>query len=208
MPKTLINWICVSSVSFSLTMIWLRYYKKKSNKKFNVMFYNPFNKTNCKCRYNFNLNCPVTTCSSFNTREIIFCLRNAKETIDICMYAISNKTITNEIIAAHSRGVPIRIISSNCVLINSNEIKMLQRINIPIKSQPNPNNSFMHHKFCIVDSTWLIHSSLNWTHQGTFDNWESLLITNSESLIKEFSKCFETMWTNFSFQKKIEERKK
>lgn len=200
----LINWICVSSVSFSLTMVWLRYYKKKSNTKFNVMFYNPFIQTSrtCRCRYNFSLHCPVTTCPSLNTREIIFCLRNAKKTIDVCMFAISNKPITSEIMAAQSRGVVIRIIISDCVLKNSSEIGMLSRVNIPIKLQPNGNNSFMHHKFCIVDSTWLIHSSLNWTHQGTFDNWESLFITNSESLLKEFSKGYETIWTKLSLKEK------
>jgi len=110
------------------------------------------------------------------------------------MFAISNKPIANEIIAAHKRGVLIRIIVSNCILFESKEIKNLKRTGIELKYQENYSSSYMHHKFAIVDSTWLIQGSMNWTHQATYGNWESAIITDLQSLIIPFSIGFEKTW--------------
>jgi len=114
--------------------------------------------------------------------------------MDICMFAISNKSIAKEIINAHERGVLIRVIVSNCILLESKEIEKLKKIGIRLKYQENYNSSYMHNKFAIVDSTWLIQGSMNWTHQATYGNWENSIITNLQSLIIPFSIGFEKTW--------------
>lgn len=194
MSDTLTTWICISCISSSLTFTWLNYRKKRTNNCTKVLFYNPINKTTCSCLHSFNIKCLSPNCSSSKTREIILCLQSARKSMDICMFAISNEPIANEIIAAHKRGILIRIIVSNCILFESDEIKNLKRTGIKIKYQENYNSSYMHHKFAIVDYIWLIQGSMNWTHQATYGNWESSIITNLQSLIIPFTIGFEKTW--------------
>lgn len=185
---------CISAVT---TVIWLHYRKKK---KYNteVFFFDPSARNDCKtCRSHFNINCPVANCTSVKTKKIILCLQNARKSIDICVFAISNEPIAKEVINAYERGIVIRIIMSNCILFHSKEVKHFQKLGINIKTQSD-SQTYMHNKFSIVDSKWLIHGSMNWTHQATFGNWESFLITNVESIVLEFSKGFEKTWQTIS----------
>lgn len=191
MSSTIIKWICISCISSSLTFLWLHYGKRRTKNHTKVLFYDPTSKITCNCQRSFNINCLIPNCSSIKTREIILCLQGAKNTIDICMFAISNKPISNKIVEAHKRGVLIRIIVSNCILVNSKEIEMFKNVGIKLKYQENYNTSYMHNKFAIVDSKWLIHGSMNWTHQATYGNWESVMITDLQSLIIPFSIGFE-----------------
>jgi len=71
---------------------------------------------------------------------------------------------------------------------------MFLEVGIKIKYQKNRETSYMHNKFAIVDSTWLIQGSMNWTHQATYGNWESVIITDLQSLIIPFSIGFEKIW--------------
>ncbi|XP_025422566.1 mitochondrial cardiolipin hydrolase-like isoform X2 [Sipha flava] len=191
------NPICVSFICASF-MIWRRFIKSERN-YFKVTFFNPLKKSRCKCTNPYNSECLDANCSVIKTAEIICCLQNATKSIDICVFTLSHERIATEIIAAHKRGVVVRIIVSNCILIHGKEIKQLRNSGIELKCQNNVNNiGYMHNKFCVVDSKWLIHSSMNWTRQATVSNWESILITDLSSLISEFSNAFEYIWLNIS----------
>lgn len=189
------NWVFVPCISAVSTGIWLYFCKKKRCFKTDVMFYEPSRSIYCeKCHHNFSINCPVINCSSIKTKKILHCLQSAKKSIDICVFAFSNEPIAAAVIDAYKRGILIRIIINNCILFNSKEVKSFQKLGINIKCQEDSQNCYMHHKFSVVDSKWLIHGSMNWTHQATHSNWESVLITNLESLVIEFSKGFEKIW--------------
>lgn len=191
----LINAICASCIGLTCSLIWLRYLKKKNYENTRVFFYNPFSEKNCKCLNNVDINCIESNCSTIITKEIICCLKNAIKSIDICVFTISNELIANVIINAYKRGILIRILVSNCILLYSKEVKHFQNIGIIVRYQKNNQNSYMHNKFAVIDSTFLIHGSMNWTHQATFQNWENFLITNKQSLVLIFSENFEKIWT-------------
>ncbi|XP_003247580.1 mitochondrial cardiolipin hydrolase [Acyrthosiphon pisum] len=192
--NTLINWICVSCISSSLTLIWLKYGKRRTKNCTKVLLYEPIDKTTCNCLQSFTVECLSPNCSSSKTKEILLCLKSARKTMDICMFAISNKPIANEIIAAHKRGVLVRVVVCNCILFESKEIQNLKNIGIKLKYQEDFKSSYMHHKFAIIDSKWLIQGSMNWTHQATYGNWESSIITDLQSLVIPFTKGFEKTW--------------
>lgn len=185
------NPICVLCVSASF-IIWQRCAKKKRD-NWKAVFFNPLRQhRNCRV---YNTKCSTADCCFLKTEEIVVCLQNATKSIDVCVFAISNEQISISLIQALKRGIVIRIIVSNCILIHGKEIKKFRRNGIEIKCQ-NDNNCFMHNKFCLVDSIWLIHSSMNWTHQATNTNWENFIITDSPCLISEFSSAFEYIWLN------------
>lgn len=149
----------------------------------------------CNCANTYNADCSNADCTYVKTTEIAHRLQNATKSIDICVFAISNEQIAFAVIAAHKRGVLVRIVVSNCVLMNGKEIKLFRSCGIEFKYQ-NDGKTFMHNKFCLIDSTWLIHCSMNWTRQATEKNWESFLITDSPCLISEYSNAFEHIWLN------------
>ncbi|VVC36950.1 Phospholipase D/Transphosphatidylase,Phospholipase D-like domain [Cinara cedri] len=184
----------IACISSSITIIWLEINKhKKPKDSIKVLIYKPLKKKNCFCRASFNIQCGNVNCSSVNTKHIIDCLNNAKNSIDICVFSLSNEILASTICNAYSRGVVVRLIVSNCLLIHCKEIKLINSLKIPMKYQKN-SHKYMHHKFCIVDSTNLITGSMNWTHQATFDNWEHVLITTQSDIVSEFSNAFEKMW--------------
>lgn len=149
---------------------------------------------NCQCGVKFDINCTANGCSSIKTKEIINCLLNARKTIDVCVFSVSNISIAEAIINAKNRGVQVRVIICNCVLMNSNEIKRLKDVGIEVKYQRDK-TVYMHNKYAVVDSTWLINGSMNWTRHATLENWENVIITNIQSLVDAYSKHFEIMWT-------------
>lgn len=188
------NPICMSCICVSF-IIWRRFIKTERN-YFKVIFFNPLRKRLCKC-ISYNWECLDANCPFNKTAEITCYLKNATKSIDICVFAVSNKQISAEIIAAHKRGVVVRIIVSNCILINGKEINCFRKCGIELKCQKNV-ISYMHHKFCVIDCKWLLHGSMNWTRQATDGNWESILITDLPSLVSEFSNAFKYIWLNVS----------
>lgn len=191
------NWFYVPCISACCTIFWLRYRRKICDEKTEVFFYEPQTDI-CSCSQSIKAPClNPNVCPSKKTKNIVDCIRNAEKSIDICMYTISSEPIAEAIIYAHARNIKIRIVISNCVLMNSKEISAFQKLGINIKFQSSK-NVFMHNKFALVDSKWLIHGSMNWTRQATFLNWENFLITNKQSLVTQFSKGFETIWQAIS----------
>lgn len=60
----------------------------------------------------------------------------------------------------------------------------------------------MHHKFCLIDefdhiNAQLFYGSLNLTMQGITSNWETVVFTKNQNLIKYFSEEFEYLWKTF-----------
>jgi len=141
----------------------------------------------------------MKNCSSIKTREIILCCRRAEKSINICMFALSNIALTDTIIDIHKRGVLIRVIVNNSHLSKSSkELKSLQDVGIEIRQQKDTPRSYMHNKYIVVDSTMLIHGSMNWTKQATLYNWENAIITDSKYYAREYSKNFEKLWATFA----------
>jgi len=100
--------------------------------------------------------------------KIISLLKSAQQQIDICVFTISDNKITKEIIAAHERGVAVRVKST----------------------------FHMHHKFAIIDDR-LINGSFNWTKSATDKNQENITVSNSQILIKKFSGKFDALWASY-----------
>lgn len=49
---------------------------------------------------------------------------------------------------------------------------------------------FMHHKFCIIDSTYAITGSYNWTYYAETRNIENIVVSTDEDLVKQYTQEF------------------
>ena len=128
--------------------------------------------------------------------QIISHLNNARSSIDICVFTISDNQIADTIQAAHQRGVKVRIISDDDKREDTgSDIAQLQRQGIPVRLDSTPDH--MHHKFCIMDNTVLINGSFNWTRSASTRNQENIVITDDRTLVETFGARFEWLWKEF-----------
>ena len=127
---------------------------------------------------------------------IVSCIRNAKYSVKICVFTISENVITNEIIVAKKRGVSVTIITDNDKLNDKgSDIRWLADEGIRIRIDESSNH--MHHKFCIVDKEILLTGSYNWTKSAADRNQENILVTEDSKMVKAYLNEYEKLWDIF-----------
>ncbi len=121
-------------------------------------------------------------------------LINARRTIDICVFTITDDRISNTILAAHKRGVKIRIITDNEKAYDAgSDVPRFREAGIPVVVDETPFH--MHHKFAIFDGQRLLNGSYNWTRGAAAQNEENIIDTDDRNLIAKFQHEFEALWT-------------
>lgn len=130
-------------------------------------------------------------------RGIIGQLKLARRCVDICVFTISDDQISDEILAAHKRGVTVRIISDNEKMYDKgSDIERLAERGIEIKIDTTSHH--MHHKFAIFDGCRLINGSFNWTRSASKYNQEDITLTDNMKFIARYQQKFEQLWLRFN----------
>lgn len=129
--------------------------------------------------------------------KIIALLKKATQSVDICVFTISDDRISGAILDAHKRGVAVRIISDNHKSEDmGSDIEYLKEKGVNIIMDASHNH--MHHKFAVFDKEVLLNGSFNWTRSATRYNQENIVLHYDKPLIKQFQKEFEKLWLEFS----------
>ncbi|MCV6620381.1 MAG: phospholipase D-like domain-containing protein [Cellvibrionaceae bacterium] len=132
---------------------------------------------------------PGNTCR----QAIIQQINNAREQIDICVFTISDDKISEAILAAHRKGIDVRIISDNDKSHDmGSDIDRLEAAGVELRLDDSPYH--MHHKFALFDRRLLINGSFNWTRSATTKNQENIVLTYERGLLRQFSALFEELW--------------
>lgn len=132
---------------------------------------------------------PGDTCRNIIIQQI----RQAINQVQICVFTISDDTITSAIIDSHKKGVQVKIITDNDKMLDEgSDVDQLASVGIPVRIDRTANH--MHHKFMITDNKALITGSYNWTRSAARFNHENILLTREGPVIKSFSKEFEQLW--------------
>ena len=129
-------------------------------------------------------------------RKIRELCRQARETVDICVYTISDDRLSEEIVACHRRGVTVRVISDNEKQFDEgSDIQHLIAQGVPLRIDDSPYH--MHHKFALFDGRVLANGSFNWTRSATRDNDENLVVSDDANLVRVFGLQFGKLWQQF-----------
>lgn len=133
----------------------------------------------------------------FQCRDaIIELIRNAKKSLRICVFTISDDDITHELIKAKKRGVSMQIISDDEKQFDlGSDLEQLRKAGI--KVEVDKSTAHMHHKFMIVDTKYLLTGSYNWTRSAAKYNQENILITEDNATILRFADEFSRLWKQF-----------
>ena len=120
-------------------------------------------------------------------------LREAKSSIDICVFTISDNRITELIIEKHRQKIPIRIITDNDKMEDrGSDIYWLKREGLAIRIDATRHH--MHHKFAVMDERIVLTGSYNWTRSAAEHNEENLLVSQEPSISSAYREKFEALW--------------
>ncbi len=127
----------------------------------------------------------------------------AQKEIDVAMYILTDRELSNALVSAKEKGVKVRILldSKSTEEIGYSKHHFLNEKNLDVrldethKSHGDKYEGIMHNKFAIIDKKVLITGSFNWTHSAEELNDENLLIIKeSDQLIRKFSDKFAELW--------------
>jgi len=128
---------------------------------------------------------------------IIHQINTSISRLKICVFTISDDTITQAIVAAHKKGRAVRVITDNDKSLDmGSDIERLAKEGIEVKIDNTSNH--MHHKFMVVDDLNLITGSYNWTQSAARYNHENILLTNEAAVVKSFLNEFDQLWKEMS----------
>jgi len=126
-------------------------------------------------------------------RRIVGLLDGAKTSVDVCVFTITDDRISDAIVAAHRRGVAVRIVTDDGKSVDEgSDIGRFERSGIPVRVDRTEYH--MHHKFALFDGSRLLSGSYNWTRGAALYNDENLIVTADRRLISAFGRTFERLW--------------
>jgi cardiolipin hydrolase len=120
-------------------------------------------------------------------------LKQAKQSLDICIFTITDERLANDILYCHQSGIKVRIITDDEKMHDyGSAIKDLKSAGIPVKIDHS--RYHMHHKFGIIDSRIIFTGSFNWTYTASNHNQENLLITTNYDIVNQYKEQYEQLW--------------
>jgi len=120
-------------------------------------------------------------------------ISRAQKTIDIAMYNLTAREISQELIKAKERGCQIRVFLDQGEG-NGKYSKGKYLLDKGINVRFYAGTGLMHNKFAVIDNRVLITGSFNWTTSAERENQENLLIITDETVVKQYSQRFEMLW--------------
>ena len=126
-------------------------------------------------------------------KGVVPLIAGAQRRIDVAMYYLTSSYAAEELIAAHERGVAVRVIIDATSARNRySKHRLLREAGIPVKVEDW--HGKMHMKAAVLDGRTVIVGSMNWTVSGAAYNDENTLILRAPDLAAEFETVFGDLW--------------
>ena len=120
-------------------------------------------------------------------------LGGARQTVDICVFTITDNRVARSIVDAHERGVAIRIVTDDDKAGDlGSDVERLAERNITVRYDRSPHH--MHHKFAVFDRQVVLTGSYNWTRSAAEHNRENILLSDDPRLVRPYHKAFQQLW--------------
>ena len=141
---------------------------------------------------------PVTGPSNKYGIEARFALaaRRCKTSLDVAIYELNNRDVTDAILDAHTRGVKVRIVTGDEGFgFTGSTLAELKQSGIPVVSK-RKGSRLMHSKFAIMDQATVWTGSWNYTDTGTFQNNENVIAIDSPEIAAVFGRKFQKLFND------------
>ena len=125
-------------------------------------------------------------------KRLVARLADATERIDAALYHLSAEPVADAFIKAHNRGVQVRVVTETDN-IDEKAIERLQEVGIPV-ADDGDRNSYMHHKFIVIDERYVWTGSYNTTYNGAYKNNNNVILIDSIRLADNFTQEFRELF--------------
>ncbi len=130
-------------------------------------------------------------------RVLVQKLGTAQSSIDAALHEIDSDRIAQGLIAAHQRGVRVRLVTEHDYMDEAS-IEALQAAGVPIVSDEG-HSGLMHNKFLVVDRRYIWTGSFNTTDNGAYKNNNNAIWIESNELGENFTHAFLDMFERKQF---------
>jgi phosphatidylserine/phosphatidylglycerophosphate/cardiolipin synthase-like enzyme len=125
--------------------------------------------------------------------HLIYLIDEAKESIYAAFYKIELKKLSRALVGAHQRGVKVKIFTDDLTSQDQeSEYGYLAKFGL-IKKDSDP-ESFMHHKFCVIDEKIVWTGSFNPTRSGAYRENNNAVVIKSSRVAANFIQEFKRLW--------------
>ena len=125
---------------------------------------------------------------------------DTRESLDIAAFELNSEPIFQAILAAHQRGVSLRIVADDDHGLHDNKneaLRQLQAAGIAIVDDGR--SGLMHNKFMILDGRTVWTGSWNYTVNGAYRNNNNALVLDSAPAVQAYQAEFDEMFERHEF---------
>lgn len=121
----------------------------------------------------------------------------SEKTLDGAIYGLTDEPIAQALIAAHKRGVKVRLVHDRTQAAGKRDVAQeLETAGIPVHIQRGTKGGILHDKFLVIDGTFVLTGSFNWTANATQKNDENFVVLDDQA--PKFEAEFNRLWSRQS----------
>jgi phosphatidylserine/phosphatidylglycerophosphate/cardiolipin synthase-like enzyme len=138
---------------------------------------------------------------------LIAAINDVEKTLDIAAFEWHNPRLSEAVVAAHERGVTVRMVVDDEHTVESNEeavdldeeAPFQDIIDAEIPWRDDDRSGLMHNKFMIMDGATIWMGSMNYTHNGTYRNNNNMFVIHSQRAVAAYQAEFNEMFVDGEF---------
>ena len=142
-------------------------------------------------------------------KPIIDAINGAKEALNIRMFLFTDPTLIDAVIAAHKRGVKVRVMLNPARRSGESENeearKLLTDAGIAVHDS-NPAFALTHQKSMVIDNKTGFVESLNWEPKDLTKTRDYAIVTTHGHEVAEMVACFDADWEHKEFKPRSDSR--
>lgn len=135
-------------------------------------------------------------------KPILDAINAAKKSLRIKMFVFSDPTLLNAVIAAHKRGINVRVMLNPARRSgeeeNAESRKLLRDAGVDVIDS-NPAFGMTHEKSMVIDDDVAFVKSLNWETKNLTETRDYAVVTTHKHEVEEIVACFEADWKRAPF---------
>ena len=131
-------------------------------------------------------------------KRLVARLTDAAARIDAALYDLDSAPVADAFIEAHRRGIHVQIFTETDNI--EEQIRRLQEVGVPVVDDRDP-DSYMHHKFVVIDERYVWTGSYNTTYNGAHKNDNNVVLIDSAVLAYNFTQEFQELFSSRQVRK-------
>lgn len=137
----------------------------------------------------------ITTAQTPMEAALLSLINDAATSLDLAIYGLNRQSLIDALIAAHNRGVTVRVLGDDEAATVSYQpyYQALSNAGIPIVTDTSL-STIQHNKFLVVDGQSVWTGSTNWTDTGFTLNTNNSIVITDTTLAAVYTSEFSEMW--------------